>query len=362
MQFVPRSEWGARQPRNGHPAVPTNQGVKVHYLGAAYSAGEHGTCAAYMRKVQNSHMDGNGWSDFAYNLAVCEHGYVFEGRGRNAQNAANGNTTLNRNHFAVLAFVGDSGHTSPTAEQVAGLRDAIAYLRENGAGREIRGHRDGYATDCPGAPLYELVTSGALEPDTTPSGPAPEQPAGQPTPARYRVTINGLEFGYGAHGPHVRAVGEALVRQGFGAHYSAGPDEDWRDADTLNYQDFQRSLGYSGPDADGVPGEVTLQLLLGRLPGQPTVSLVRVVAAARTDPGAAQGHQTYAAEARLVEQALADEGLLEQRWVDGSFGTRTVQAYAAYQRSLGYVGADADGIPGRRSLERLAVARFTVTD
>ncbi|MFB7473975.1 peptidoglycan-binding protein [Kitasatospora sp. NPDC056184] len=364
MKFVSRAEWGARPPRNGHPAVPANQGVKVHYLGAPYSAGEHGTCAAYMRKVQNSHMDGNGWSDFAYNLAVCEHGYVFEGRGRNAQNAANGTTTLNRTHFAVLAFVGDSGHTSPTAEQTAGLRDAIAYLRAHGAGREIRGHRDGYATDCPGGPLYQLVTSGALEPDAAgpPPGPAPEQPAETPIPARYRVTINGLEYGYGAHGPQVTAVGEALVRQGYGTHYSVGPGPDWSDADTLNYASYQRSLGYVGGDADGVPGEVTLQLLLGRLPGQPEVSLAHVVAAARTDPGAAQGHQTYGAEALAVEQALADEGHLEQQWVDGSFGTRTVAAYAAYQRSLGYVGTDADGIPGRRSLERLATGRFTVTD
>ncbi|MFE7559674.1 peptidoglycan-binding protein [Kitasatospora sp. NPDC057500] len=362
MQFVSRAEWGARPPRNGHQSVAANRGVKVHYLGGPYSADEHGTCAAYMRKVQNSHMDGNGWSDFAYNLAVCEHGYVFEGRGRNAQNAANGRPALNRDHFAVLAFVGDSGHTSPTAEQVAGLRDAIAYLRANGAGREIRGHRDGYATDCPGAALYELVTSGALEPDAAPvPGPAPGQPA-EPTPARYRTTINGLEYGYGAHGDHVTAVGEALVRNGYGGHYQQGPGPAWTDADTLNYQAFQHSLGYSGPDADGVPGLVTLQLLLGRIPGQPTVSLAHVVEAARTDPGAAQGHQTHAAEARLVEQALADEGLLEQRWVDGSFGTRTVQAYAAFQRSLGYAGADADGVPGRRSLERLGTGRFTVTD
>ncbi|MER5355709.1 peptidoglycan-binding protein [Kitasatospora sp. NPDC002551] len=361
MKFISRAEWGARAAHNGHPAVPTNRGVKVHYLGGPYDAGEHGTCAAYMRKVQNSHMDGNGWSDFAYNLAVCEHGWVFEGRGRNAQNAANGNTTLNRDHFAVLAFVGDSGHTAPTAEQVAGLRDAIAYLRANGAGREIRGHRDGYATDCPGGPLYHLVTSGALEPDTAPPGPAPDQPA-EPTPARYRTTINGLEYGYGAHGPQVREVGEALVRNGFGQHYQSGPDEDWRDADTLNYQQYQQHLGYGGQDADGVPGEVTLQILLGRIPGQPAVSLAHVVQAARTDPGAAQGHQTHAAEAQLVEQALADEGFLEQHWVDGSFGTRTIAAYAAFQRTLGYTGADADGIPGRRSLERLGIGRFTVTN
>lgn len=196
--------------------------------------------------------------------------------------------------------------------------------------------------------------------------PPPPRPAGdvQPsTPARHRVVINGLEYGYGAHGPQVRRVGEALVASGFGAYYRSGPDEDWRDADTLNYRDYQRSLGYGGTDADGVPGETSLRRLLGELPAARRVSLAHVVAAARTDPGAAQGHRTYGDEARIVEQALADEGLLDRRWVDGSFGTRTVEAYAAFQRSLGYRGADANGIPGQRSLRVLGERRgFDVAD
>ncbi|MCX4686756.1 peptidoglycan-binding protein [Kitasatospora purpeofusca] len=190
--------------------------------------------------------------------------------------------------------------------------------------------------------------------------PPAEPPAA--VPARYRTTINGLEYGYGAHGPQVREVGEALVRQGFGRHYAVGPDEDWRDPDTLNYQEYQRSLGYTGGDADGVPGIVTLQLLLGRIPGQPTVSLAHIISAARTDPGAAQGHQTYGTEVRIVEQALTDEGFLDPVWADGSFGTRTIAAYAAFQRHLGYAGAAADGIPGCASLERLSVGRFTLVD
>ncbi|MFE6866000.1 peptidoglycan-binding protein [Kitasatospora sp. NPDC057692] len=351
MLFVSRSEWGARPPRNDHPPVSSNQGVKVHYLGSPYSAGEHGTCAGYMRKLQNSHMDGNGWSDFAYNLAVCEHGYVFEGRGRNAQNAANGNTTLNRGHFAVVAFVGDSGHTSPTAEQVAGLRDAIAYLRANGAGGEIRGHRDGYATDCPGGPLYQLVTSGALEPGAgSPPAPGAEQPAEPtnepPAPARYRVTVNGLEYGYGAHGDQVTAVGQALIRHGFGGHYAVGPGPDWSDADTRNYQAFQQSLGYSGADADGVPGEASLRALLGELPGD--------------NPPPFPGRECFRQGAsndfvRLLGEQLVRKGYGRfytqgpgPRWTDAD--RRNVQAF---QEAQGWRGADADGYPGPGTWARL---------
>ena len=39
--------------------------------------------------------------------------------------------------------------------------------------------------------------------------------------------------------------------------------------------------------------------------------------------------------------------------VDGSFGTATVTAYAAFQRGLGFTGADADGVPGLVSLTKL---------
>jgi hypothetical protein len=47
---------------------------------------------------------------------------------------------------------------------------------------------------------------------------------------------------------------------------------------------------------------------------------------------------------------------------DGSYGTRTVDAYARWQRNLGYSGSAADGIPGRTSLAKLGdrTGLFTV--
>lgn len=86
---------------------------------------------------------------------------------------------------------------------------------------------------------------------------------------------------------------------------------------------------------------------------KPVVDLSNVIKAARRDPGLRQGGTTHKADALLVEKALAAEGLLPARWVDGSFGTLTVKAYAAWQRKLGYRGTAADGIPGMASLKRL---------
>lgn len=95
---------------------------------------------------------------------------------------------------------------------------------------------------------------------------------------------------------------------------------------------------------------------------KPTVDLSNLVAAAKADPRAKQGHATHAADVKIVEAALKAEGLLAPKYAsDGSFGTTTVTAYAAWQRKCGYKGADANGIPGSASLKKLGTKRgFTV--
>jgi len=86
---------------------------------------------------------------------------------------------------------------------------------------------------------------------------------------------------------------------------------------------------------------------------KPVVDLSNVLAAARRDPGLRQGGTTHKADVLRVEAALVKEKLLASRWVDGSFGTKTRAAYAAWQRKCGYSGAGADGLPGKASLTRL---------
>lgn len=93
-------------------------------------------------------------------------------------------------------------------------------------------------------------------------------------------------------------------------------------------------------------------------PALPKVQLHRVVAAAKLDPGHPQGGTTYPADVNIVEAALSRARLLADLYAhDGSFGTKTREAYAAWQRGMGFTGAAADGIPGRDSLTNLG-ARF----
>lgn len=167
MDFVTRREWGIPT-TSPASALPSAKGVKIHYLGTAYRPGTHATCPQFIRNVREAHLNHptEDWVDIAYNLIVCAHGTVFEGRGAGKRSGANGSAQLNADHYAILLLVGDEGYTVPAAAQLHGGRDAIEYLRQRGAGREIKGHRDGHSTDCPGDPLYRWVLAGAPRPGT----------------------------------------------------------------------------------------------------------------------------------------------------------------------------------------------------
>jgi hypothetical protein len=96
---------------------------------------------------------------------------------------------------------------------------------------------------------------------------------------------------------------------------------------------------------------------------RPVVDMEATVLAAQIDPRRADNTLTPGAKSSVlaVEQALQALNLLDAKWVDGYFGTTTITAYAAYQRSLGYTGLAANGLPGTTSLTRLGQNRYTVS-
>lgn len=112
-----------------------------------------------------------------------------------------------------------------------------------------------------------------------------------------------------------------------------------------------------------------LMIVAGQLPGGtaaaalPVANMEAIVKAAQIDPRRADTSLTPGAKdsVLLVERALNARGLLASVYIDGHFGTRTIDAYAAYQRSLGYSGLDATGLPGATSLTRLGENRYTLT-
>jgi hypothetical protein len=253
-KFITREDLG--WPESAARRQPFNpKGVKIHYEGTYVPKVEHSKCKSRWTAIRNSHLANKqeGYADVAYNLAVCQHGYILEGRGAGHQTGANGNQELNAENYAVLVMIGSEGDTRPTAEAVVAIREAIRYLRTHSmpAGKSIKGHRDGFATSCPGGPLYTLVGNGSLEPDKyVPPKPSPVY-ASFPGAAFFKI---------GKTSPLFTEVGKALVRAGFKG-YKVGPSPEWGPADERGIKWFQEKQGWSGADADGKPGPVTWKLL-----------------------------------------------------------------------------------------------------
>ncbi|MEU5980141.1 N-acetylmuramoyl-L-alanine amidase [Streptomyces sp. NPDC047315] len=273
MQFVRRSDWGA--PATAADRIAKVRGVKIHYLGTAYTSRAHDRCDDQVRAIRAAHLadKAENYSDIAYNLLVCEHGYVFEGRGAYRRTGANGNPTLNVRHYAVCALLGSKGLATPTDAMLHGLRDAIEYLREHGAGLEVQGHRDGIATKCPGDALYDWVERGAPRPGGSdpvpPSKPAPgTKPAPRPTvdlsrliaAARSDPPKKGTPVSY--YG--TKTVESALVAERLLSRELA--DGHFGTATVRAYAAWQRRCGYTGAAADGIPGKASLERL-GRARG-----------------------------------------------------------------------------------------------
>ncbi len=157
--YVTRSQWGARPPSSsGNSLTGTGKGAAIHWEGPEMGSRPHSECDNLMRSIQNYHMDSQDWSDIAYNLACCAHGYIFEGRGKGKGAGANGTSDANHNYPAICALVGE--HDDQPVELDNAIADAVAMLRSWGVGSAIKGHRDFVSTACPGDEIYSKVKSG----------------------------------------------------------------------------------------------------------------------------------------------------------------------------------------------------------
>jgi hypothetical protein len=353
VTIISRATWGAR-PWDGDPASSGPAHVaqsQRHEFFVHYDGAHHITATGYAipRAIDAQHQ-AKGWAGIGYNFVISQAGEVFEGRGWTRQGAHC--PGFNVSGIGVQIAVG--GDQQPSEAALAACRALYdEACRRTGRTLAKRGHRDGIATQCPGDILYAWVQAGmpakGYTPPTGGTAPQGDTSGTVPSVARYRVTIGGLEYGHGAHGDHVTEVGRALVARGHGDHYRVGPGPTWSDADTLNYADWQRSLGYRGADADGVPGETSLRRLLGHLPGtRPTPQAPE----APPFPGRSafrlgQSHPAVT----VLDRALIKKGYARHHDGNGyqpgpRFTEYTRRNVADFQRATTALAGDADGYPG----------------
>ncbi|MER7400690.1 peptidoglycan-binding protein [Streptomyces sp. NPDC000151] len=194
-------------------------------------------------------------------------------------NAAN--TDGNRHFYGFECInLGDGDDPWPEEQKAAIEKVSAAICRAHGwTEKSVIGHKEwqpgktdprGFTMDGMRDRIKKRLAgkpSGGGAPERpTPEKPAPERPApekpegGRPRPARYERFPGGGFFQAGAHSPIITAMGKRLVAEDC-SHYEDGPGPYWTEADRRSYAAWQRKLGFSGKDADGIPGKVTWERL-----------------------------------------------------------------------------------------------------
>ncbi|MFD3531266.1 N-acetylmuramoyl-L-alanine amidase [Streptomyces sp. NPDC058664] len=180
--IVSRADWGADESLVQDPPSYLN---KVDAVFVHHTAGTNDyTCAdspAIIRAILTYHVRTNGWNDIGYNFFVDKCGTVFEGRAGGVDRPVLGAHTYGFNSYSSgISLLGnyETGGT-PTAAAKQAIADLAAWkLGLHGVDPEakvtltaaadtgvwtkgqaatlntVSGHRDGYATLCPGARLY----------------------------------------------------------------------------------------------------------------------------------------------------------------------------------------------------------------
>lgn len=263
MRYLTRSDWGARAPKS----VPTHFST-VNYVFAHDTTGV--TLGAdqsvqWVRNIQNFHMDSNGWADIAYSFLYDSYGSIFEGRGWGVVGAH----TLNYNSQGHgFAFLGDGDHEL-TLEALESLRWLIAESDRRYGTKPIRGHRDVFATHCPGDWLYGRLGSLRDGPVPLPPGPI-VLPSPVPTSDDYysvEVMVTQLPvLMKGSQGQHVKLLESLLVANGqslpnsfYTVNGQQRPDGGFGQEVFDQLFDWQRKAGLG---TDGVCGEKTWRRLL----------------------------------------------------------------------------------------------------
>jgi hypothetical protein len=186
--------------------------------------------------------------------------------------------------------------------------------------------------------------------------------AGASTTAHYPGSAS---FGPGANNSYVTQLGRLLVERGAGRFYTSGPGPRWSDADRLATRAFQRAQGWSGADADGLPGPQTWSYLVGKkgkdIPAPPEGN-------PETKPSGASSHGVPGYPGRGMFRPGADNEYvtrLGKRLIEKGFGKYYTsgpgprwgeadrRGVEAFQRAQGWRGGAADGYPGPETWRRL---------
>ncbi|WP_446047851.1 peptidoglycan recognition protein family protein [Streptomyces olivaceus] len=185
-EITTRRGWGADEKLREKGFVYTKK-VKAAFVHHS-ATGNNYRCSqapSVIRSIYRYHVRSTGWRDLGYNFLVDKCGQIYEGRAGGVSKPVLGAHTLGFNSNSMgIAVLGTYSDGEPSAAALKAIARLTAwklglygmnprgktYLKSGGGnlyrkGKNVRlnvisGHRDGFATNCPGKKLYgKLGTS-----------------------------------------------------------------------------------------------------------------------------------------------------------------------------------------------------------
>lgn len=182
-RIITRKGWGADEKLRERTFAYTRT-VKAAFIHHS-ATGNNYSCSqapSILRGIYRYHVKSSGWRDIGYNFAVDKCGNVYEGRAGGVTKAVLGAHTLGFNSDSMgIAVLGTFSNSNPPAAAVNAVAKLTAWklglfgadprgrttLVSGGGNRYpkgrkvslnvISGHRDGFATECPGTRLYKKL-------------------------------------------------------------------------------------------------------------------------------------------------------------------------------------------------------------
>lgn len=170
-----REQVGLKQPKNRRYDI-NRKGVAIHYPGADanFRTMPHTKHQELVRSWQAQHMS-RGSNDIEYGSLICPCGIWMEGRTEwdkpMVRVGSNGTAQANADYTSVQLMLGNREQI--TRQEVAWLGEAVAWLRSQGWGRKVVGHRDLSQTACPGDSIYSALPQIRQAADQHEQQPAP---------------------------------------------------------------------------------------------------------------------------------------------------------------------------------------------
>ncbi len=167
-----RRQWGADERIRSHTnTFGVVKAAVVHHTAGSndYTASE---VPAIIRGIYRFHAVDRGWGDIGYNFVIDRFGRTWEGRYGGTDEPVVGAHALGVNSQTYgAAILGDYTSTAPstaalTAEaKLAAWKLGLSYVDPTastvldgyGTFRTVNGHRDSYATSCPGQRVYDKL-------------------------------------------------------------------------------------------------------------------------------------------------------------------------------------------------------------